>query len=195
MIIEGLVTTVGPAGACHVAPMGPRFENSEWDDSFELAPFQGSATLRHLVEHPEGVFHLDDRVMLFAHLIVGGWGGPVCSAAEVVAGWVVQGVCRAVEFRVEGQDLSGMRSCLSCRVMRRHEYRAMSGFNRAKHAVVEAAILASRRHMIQRGELESRLADLYPLVSKTGGSEELQAFALLRSYALAGDQVNRQVAQ
>ena len=75
MIIEGLVTTVGPAGACHVAPMGPRFENSEWDDSFELAPFQGSATLRHLVEHPEGVFHLDDRVMLFAQLIVGGWGG------------------------------------------------------------------------------------------------------------------------
>ena len=56
------------------------------------------------------------------------------------------------------------------------------GFNRAKHAVLEAAILATRIHILPREEILSEFARLKTPVDKTAGPRELEAFALLDQY-------------
>jgi hypothetical protein len=56
------------------------------------------------------------------------------------------------------------------------------GFNRAKHAVIEAAILATRTEFLPAAEIDAEYTRLAPLVEKTGGDAERKAFAFLTDY-------------
>ena len=60
------------------------------------------------------------------------------------------------------------------------------GFNRAKAAVVEAAILATRVHLLSPDAIRADLARLAVLVEKTGGQSERSAFAFLEAYVRQG---------
>jgi hypothetical protein len=56
------------------------------------------------------------------------------------------------------------------------------GFNRAKHAVLEAAILATRTHLIPADQIRDEFARLQVIVDKTAGPREREAMALLTDY-------------
>jgi len=60
--------------------------------------------------------------------------------------------------------------------------RPFVGLCRAKHAVVEASILASRLRFLCLPDVLSELDRLEPLVEKTGGPREREAFRFIRSY-------------
>ena len=68
------------------------------------------------------------------------------------------------------------------RVVHSGRLRDFFGFNRAKHAVVEAAILATRIHLLPRDEILAEFARLKTPVEKTAGPQEIEAFALLERY-------------
>ena len=63
--------------------------------------------------------------------------------------------------------------------------REFFGLNRAKHAVVEAAILATRLHLLAAVEVLADLGKLRVLVEKTGGPAEHAAFQFLQDYVEA----------
>ena len=192
MIIEGIVTTTAPDGRLHVAAMGP------WVDHHEraagrltrlvLKPFATSQTAQNLVRERCGVFHVSDDVLLLARVVAGRLEEPPPSRpAAAVAGRVLADACQAWEFEVEAVDDSRERIELAARVVAEHAGRPFLGFHRAAHAVVEAAILVTRLHLIGRDEVRRRLADLAVLVEKTGGPREREAFALLETAAPFGD--------
>ena len=56
------------------------------------------------------------------------------------------------------------------------------GFNRARHAVLEAAILATRVGLIPAEEIQQQMQQLASPVEKTAGDTERRAFALLEQY-------------
>ena len=56
------------------------------------------------------------------------------------------------------------------------------GFNRARHAVLEAAIYATRLHLLPRSFVESELQRLQVIVDKTAGAQEREAMALLTNH-------------
>ena len=60
--------------------------------------------------------------------------------------------------------------------------RPFAGLCRAKHAVVEASILASRVRRLPRDEVLEQLGRLDPLVDKTGGPAEREAMAYIRAH-------------
>jgi len=60
--------------------------------------------------------------------------------------------------------------------------REFIGFNRARHAVLEAAILATRTHLIPRDEIRAEYARLQVIVDKTAGPREQEAMAMLTEY-------------
>ena len=62
------------------------------------------------------------------------------------------------------------------------------GFNRAKHAVVEAAILATRIHLLAAEEIAAEFRKLGVIVGKTGGDQEKEAFAFLERYVAEAGQ-------
>jgi hypothetical protein len=181
MILEGIVTTVSPEGDVNIAPMGPRVDEAM--ERFLLRPFPTSQTYKNLKSRGEGVLHVTDDVLLLARAAVGPVGPlPPMFPANRVAGFVLADTCRYYEFRVTTMDETQERVRIEAEVVHAGRLRDFFGFNRAKHAVMEAAILATRVHLLPRAEIEAEFRRLSVLVEKTGGSQELEAFAFLRDY-------------
>jgi len=63
--------------------------------------------------------------------------------------------------------------------------REFIGFNRACHAVLEAAIYATRLHLLPRSFIDSEMARLQVIVDKTAGPDQHEAMALLVEYIRA----------
>jgi hypothetical protein len=189
MILEGIVTTVAPAGEVNVAPMGPRLEPPPVGQElrhFVLRPFRTARTYANLKAHGEGVLHVVDDVLLLARAAVGPLQPlpPLLPAARV-RGWVLADACRYHEFRVIGCEESGERVTFEAEVVHTGRLRDFFGLNRAKHAVVEAAILATRTAFLPLDEVETEYRKLAVLVEKTGGAPEREALAFLLQYVQA----------
>ena len=71
------------------------------------------------------------------------------------------------------------RPRLRCRVVRSISHAPFQGFNRAQAAILEAAILVSRLHMLPRDRIERELAYLRSAVGKTAGPREAEAWSWL----------------
>jgi hypothetical protein len=181
MILEGIVTTLDSTGAVHVAPVGPIVDESL--SKLRLRPFNTSQTYANLKRTRFGVFHVVDDVLLLARSAVGLLPEtPATVPAEKIRGAVLADCCRWYEFEVREVDDSQERAEMLAQVVHSGRRRDFFGFNRAKHAVLEAAILATRVHLISRADIQSEFNRLKPAVSKTGGPAELEAFALLEHY-------------
>jgi hypothetical protein len=181
MILEGLVTTIDPSGAMHLAPMGPRVDARM--ERFLLRPFTTSQTYRNLVAHGEGVLHVTDDVLLLARAALGPVEPPPATfPAEHVRGFVLTGSCRYYEFRVRAIDDRDERIRVEAEVVHTGRLRDFFGLNRAKHAVVEAAILATRTAFLPLEEIDTEFRKLSVLIDKTGGEQEYRAFTFLREH-------------
>ena len=101
--------------------------------------------------------------------------------AEKVRGFVLIEACRYFEFQVRSVDDSGERVSIEAEVVHTGRQRDFWGFNRAKHAVLEAAILATRMHLIPHAEIAAEFQKLLVIVNKTGGPAELEAMNFLES--------------
>ena len=110
MIVEGLVTTLGPEGQAHLAPMGPEAEPDF--RRLVLRPFTTAQTFRNLRNHPEGVFHVVDDAELLARAAIGPIAPPVRPAGQV-RGFVVLEACRYFEFRALRIDAGSGRDALT----------------------------------------------------------------------------------
>jgi len=175
MILEGLVTTLDPSGGVNLAPMGPIVEPDF--SRIILRPFQTSQTYRNLKPHGEGVLHVTDDVELIARAALDGLTElPAMTPATVIQGRVLADCCRAFEFRVAALDDTRERTEIVCDVVHVHRGRDFFGFNRAKHAVLEATILATRLHLIPEAEVRAEIARLAIPVQKTAGPKELDAW-------------------
>jgi hypothetical protein len=181
MILEGIVTTVAEDGRVNIAPMGPQVGPTM--DRFVLRPFRSAQTYRNLKACGEGVLHVTDDVLLLAKAALGAVDPPpALMPASRVRGFVLQNSCRYYEFRVVHLDDREERTRIEAMALHSGRLRDFFGFNRAKHAVVEAAILATRTDLLPLDEIEADYRKLAILVDKTGGDQEHQAFALLRAH-------------
>ena len=175
------VTTISPTGEVNIAPMGPRVDADM--QRFLLRPFNTSQTYRNLRAHGEGVLHVTDDVLLLARAALGQLVTlPPLMPAQAIRGWVLRDACRAFEFRVISIDDRDERVSIEVAVVHRGTLRDFFGFNRAKHAVVEAAILATRIHLLPLEEIEAEYRKFAVIVQKTGGEQEKEAFAFLQEH-------------
>ena len=121
------------------------------------------------------MFHVTDNVLLLAQAAVGQPEPlPALVPAAAVDGVILAEACRWFAFRVRDIDDRQPRTQISAEVVESGRVRDFFGFNRAKHAVVEAAILATRVALLPRGEIEVELTRLAVLVEKTGGPRSTQ---------------------
>ena len=181
LILEGIVTTTNLDGGVNISPMGPIVDAAM--QTLTLRPYQTSRTYQNLQRTGVGVLHVIDDVELLAQAAIGTPNPlPAIAPATAVAGWVLTDACRWYAFRVQSLDASQPRTEIRAEVIDRGWNRDFFGFNRAKHAVVEAAILATRVGLLPADEIRAELARLAPLVEKTGGPQEQRAWKLLLEY-------------
>ena len=188
MIIETIVTTVDADGAVNCAPMGVEWDPRAAGDAIVLKPFLETATYRNVSATGSAVVNVTDDVQLFARAAI---SNPVYETvpAAVVRGVVLADACSWRELEVRALDSTPPRSRIEMKVVHAGTNREFIGFNRAHHAVLEAAIYATRVHLLDRAFLDSELARLQVIVDKTAGPRERDAMALLADYirgAVAG---------
>ena len=180
-ILEGIVTTISADDAVNISPMGPIV-----DDSLErlwLRPFRTSTTYQNLKRTGCGVFHITDDVELLAQATVGSPDPPPrLRRAEKVDGMILAESCRWYALEVESLDDTAERTSIVARVVDRGALREFLGFNRAKHAVLEAAILATRVHLIDANEILDEFKRLDTIVKKTGAAAEHRAMQFLQQH-------------
>jgi hypothetical protein len=179
LILEAIITTEMPDGSMHVAPMGP-----EVDDSFQewvLKPFQSSTTFQNLRNTNRCIVHVVDDSMLIANAVLG-MANHYPSQQVAECGFVLSAACHWYALSVVDWNTSDSRAIAQCSVVQSGILKPFFGWNRAKHAVVEMAILASRVHLLDRGMLNAEIERYRVLVSKTAGSQEREAFQHLENY-------------
>ena len=177
MIVETIVTTVDSQGAINFAPMGV-----EWgEETIVLKPFLETTTFRNLSATGSAVVNLTDDVMLFAQGAIASPQFPA-TPASAVRGVVLDAACSWRELEVLQIDATPPRSRIDTRVVHRGVRREFIGFNRARHAVLEAAILATRIHLLPAEQIRDEFARLQIIVDKTAGPREQEAMALLTQY-------------
>jgi hypothetical protein len=177
VIIETIVTTLDQNGSINFAPMGV-----EWSDEIiVLKPFLETTTFRNLSATRVAVVNLTDDAMLFAQGAISSPQFPSTPAA-VVKGVVLEAACSWRELRVTTIDPTPPRSRIEAQIVHRGVKREFIGFNRARHAVLEAAILATRTHLLPAEQIREEFARLQVIVDKTAGPREREAMDLLTQY-------------
>jgi uncharacterized protein len=177
VILETIVTTMDFQGAINFAPMGV-----EWgEEAIILKPFLETTTFRNVSATGAGVVNLTDDAMLFAQGAISSPQFPSVPAT-VVRGAVLEAACSWREIEVVAIDATPPRSRIETRVVHRGVRREFIGFNRAGHAVLEAAILATRTHLLPAEQIRDEYARLQIVVDKTAGPREREAMELLTQY-------------
>jgi hypothetical protein len=177
LIIEAIVTTMDAAGRINFAPMGV-----EWsEETIVLKPFLETTTFRNVQASRTAVVNLTDDVLLFARSAIASPQFPWTPAA-VVKGAVLEAACAWREVETVALDDAPPRSRIETRVVHRGTRRDFIGFNRARHAVLEAAILATRTHLLPAAQIRDELARLAVPVEKTAGPRERAAWELVVAY-------------
>jgi uncharacterized protein len=180
VIIETIVTTIDVDDRINYAPMGV-----EWgDEVIILKPFLETATYRNVTATRSAVVNLTDDVRVFAQAAI---SNPLYASvpATVVRGVVLADCCSWRELEVRAIDATPPRSRIETVVVHRGFRREFIGFNRACHAVLEAAIYATRLHMLEPAFVQSEMARLQVIVDKTAGDREREAMALLAGHIQA----------
>ena len=180
MIIESLVTTLDGGGRLNCAPMGV-----EWgDEVIVIKPFADTTTCRNLETTGTAVVNLTDDALLFARAVTGhpDAANPPTVPAQRIHGRVLASACSWREVEVTAVDPARPRARFTTRVVHRGSQREFLGFNRARHAVLEAAILATRTHLIPPAEIRTEFQRLRVIVEKTAGPDELAAMRLLEEF-------------
>lgn len=197
MVIEGILTTENLDGSMHVAPIGPHVDSEL--TCWILKPFQSSTTFANLRVSSRAVFHIVDDALLMACAVlgmcnpVGGAQNPssllgvdlfqelTSAEHDAAAGWELSLSCRTIALSVTQWDVTEPRAIATCVATKVQQVRPFWGWNRAKHSILELAIVASRVHMLARQEIDEQLARHKIIIEKTAGARELAAWELLRT--------------
>jgi uncharacterized protein len=176
-IVETVTTTINPDGTVNCAAMGV-----EWgDEVIVIKPYHPTRTLRNLRATGAAVVNLTDDILLFTQAALDDPHPPTRPTARI-EGAVLADACSWREVTVEAIDARGPRARVTTRVVGRGAGREFLGFNRARHAVLEASIIASRARRLPPAEIEAELERLQVLVDKTAGPRERAAMELVRGH-------------
>jgi hypothetical protein len=171
MIYETVITTVNADGSAHIAPFGIR----ERDGFVIVAPFRPSASLDNLLRTGRAVVNFTDDVRVYAGALTGRRTWPV-RPAQYIEGHVLESALAHREMELAEVKDDAVRPELTFRVVHEAIHAPFHGFNRAQAAVLEAAVLVSRLHMLPPEKIASEIAYLTIAIEKTAGEREREAW-------------------
>lgn len=171
LIRETILTTADRDGRIHIVPIGLIAAGEDWI----VAPFRPSVTLDNMLSVPFATASHVDDVRVFAGCLTGRHDWPTTASDEVPVPRL-EAALSHLELAVTALDDDPQRPRLRCRVVHQAAHAPFQGFNRAQAAVIEAAILVSRLHLLPREQIEREMAYLKIAVDKTAGPREAEAW-------------------
>nr|WP_304363685.1 DUF447 domain-containing protein [Jiella sp. LLJ827] len=174
------MTTVSPDGEVHIAPLGIIQEGDGW----VVAPFRPSTTLANIEASGLAVVNYTDEAKIFAGCLTGRKDWPLTPIEDSPIPRLEAALSHDV-LKVQSVSADDLRPRFFCKVIASGQHRPFTGMNRAKAAVLEAAILVSRLKMLPAEKIENEIAYLKIAIDKTAGPDEEQAFYWLLEKVIA----------
>lgn len=171
MIYESVIITQNEDGTNQIAPLGYQ----EKDGLIMLAPFYPSTTLSNLRRSHQAVINLTDNVAVIAGCLTNRRDWPTVKVQHV-EGVRLRDTLSHLELKVERIEEDEQRPKFFCKIVHQETHKPFKGFNRAQSAVLEAAILVSRLHMLTDEKVEKEVEYLRIAIQKTAGQQELEAW-------------------
>ena len=178
LIIEGLMTSLNEDGTVNLSPMGSQIDSS--NGQIQFRPFKTARSYGNVMRTKQAVFHVTDDANLIARAAV----GSVAPPPQMIplnngSAFRLADTCRWYLLDLLEIDQSRERASIVMSIQSQGTVREFVGFNRAKHAVIEAAILATRVGILSDDTIQRQLEMLQPWIEKTGGAEEFSAYEFL----------------
>ena len=129
-------------------------------------------------EVPFAVANYTDDVRIFAGCLTGRRDWPLAASDHVPVARLAGALAHA-ELAVTRVSEHEQRPRFHTRVVHRVSHAPFAGLNRAKAAVIEAAILVSRLDFLPREKIEREIDYLRIAVEKTAGAAEQEAWGWL----------------
>ncbi|WP_237154631.1 DUF447 domain-containing protein [Oryzibacter oryziterrae] len=170
-ILETIIATRNADGSFHVRPYGLHRDGDEWI----FLPFRPSPAIDNLARHPFLVASHPSDVRVLAGFLTGRSEWPLVPA-ETVDGVRLADTSGHMEMEVVGVEQDDVRPRFRCRVVHEVAHRAVTGFNRAQAAVLEAAILSTRLDRLPPDKIKDEIAYLKIAIDKCAGPQELEAW-------------------
>ena len=170
-ILESIVVTKHHEGGWHVVPFGL----IEHGDGFIVAPFRPSPSITNLEHHPFLSAAAPSDIRVLAGSVTGRREWPIIPC-DRIDGMRLQDAVGHAELEVVAIDDDSVRPRFQCRVVHRAVHQAVVGYNRAQAAVLEAAILSTRLHLLPPEKVIDEMSYLAIALSKTAGPAEHEAW-------------------
>lgn len=174
MILETIITTQDVDGNTHVTPFGVQKQ----DGFVVISPYKPSTTLANILSTDVAVMNLTDDVRVFAGALTKRVAWQL-QAVNHVAGHRLQNTLSHQELKLVKVIDDAMRPQLIMQVLHEENHRAFAGFNRAKAAVIELAVLVSRLNRLPMEKITQEMQYLQIAMDKTAGVAEKEAWAWL----------------
>ena len=178
VIYETVISTVAADGTPHVAPMGIRYRRTDAGNDVILMPFKPSTTLANVLASGHAVLNIVTDTRVFAGSVTGRRTWPL-KPAERIAGVRLDCALSHVELALAELQDDPQRPVLRMERVFEASHAPYIGFNRAQAAVIEAAVLVSRLHMLAASKVDAEMSYLQIAVDKTAGPEEHEAWGWL----------------
>ncbi len=179
MILEAIITTENEDGSQHLSAIGPHVNASL--TNWTLKPFNTSKTFANLRRANRCVVHTSDDVGLLVASVTGRTGDiPVIFAPD--CGYIISDACSFYALSLHDWEVCQPRSSVSGRVTKHQELRRFFGWNRAKHAILELAISATRIDLLAEKTILEQMEYAELMVDKTGGEQEASALQQLKDF-------------
>jgi uncharacterized protein len=180
LILETIVTTVSPNGDLHLVPFGLIGEA----EGYVLAPFRPSPTIANLEANPHFAASSPRDIRVIAGAVTGRreWPTEPCTA---IRGRRLADSFGHAEFAVARVEEHEMRPRFHGRMVHSAAHAPFIGYNRAQAAVLEAAILSTRLHMLEPDKVLTEMAYLAIAITKTAGPREREAWGWIEDKVAA----------
>jgi uncharacterized protein len=170
-ILESIVATRAESG-WHLVPFGLIEEG----DALVVAPFRPSPSIANLERHPFLSAAAPADIRVLAGCVTGRRDWPTVPCDRIDAVRLADAYAHA-ELEVVDVADDAVRPRFRCRVVHQAMHRPFIGYNRAQAAVLEAAILSTRLHMLPPEKIIGEMSYLAIAISKTAGPAEREAWS------------------
>ena len=175
---ETIVTTKNLDNSVKVSPLGIYIDRN----ILKIRPFKPSASLDNILRNKSGVINYIDDVRIFASCIIKKKINIDFLETNTIDCFRIKDAVSHTEFIVENIDEDSKRPTIICKPVNEEIHRMYYGFNRAKSAVIELCILASRLGIIDNKKIDDEIKYLQIAINKTAGSNEAEAWEWLLDY-------------
>ena len=175
---ETLVTTKNADESIKVSPLGVYVD----DKILKLKPFKPSKSLENILRNESGVINYVDDVRIFASCITNKEIQINFKKVSKIDCSRIEKAISHTEFIVKDIKDDSQRPTIICKPINEETHKMFYGFNRAKSAIIELCILASRLGIIEDSKIKKEISYLKIAIEKTAGENELEAWNWLIEY-------------